>query len=532
MSLAVLAGVLALSVGVKQPAFAAAIPGAPEGWDAVDIKNPKTPGSTTVSGTGAAAVWTVTGTGDDIWGTGDQFQFAHTALPGDGGITARILSQTGGHNDGWAKTGVQLRESLDPGSLMSSWHYTSGNNMEGGFRIKAKTEPGNGTGSTGRNLSGGPIWLRNQRKGQDYQLLMSDDGVRWRLMKNFTVPIDAAKGILAGLEATQHGGTVPVVATFDNVSVSADVILPSPAGPTRAEAFPGDGRVLVTFSAVDTATGYNVYRREASQSPLAAVKLNSTATKNGWFIDDKATNGTTFVYSVRAVVKGAETLDSPEIQILPMPPIGNAGVRAYYWGTPPPASVALDGNVLTIRASGLDIWDVADRGVFVAAPVAGDYTVTTKVLEKPLAEAPNTSNNVKAGPMIREGVGASDRYAFLFATSGRGILWERRVDFRRGGPGTATNVGEGGKGNFTDAAVTYPVWLRLVKTGAVVTAQASNDGTTYAQVDKTQDFNLISPVTYAGIAMSSGNATGYGTAKFDASGGGAIQITPNAPPAP
>jgi hypothetical protein len=533
---AVLAGVLALSVGVKQPAFAAAIQGAPEGWDAVDIKNPKTPGSTTVTGTGAEAVWTVTGVGDDIWGTGDQFHFAHTTLPGDGGITARILSQTGGHNDGWAKTGVELRESLDPGSLMSSWHYTNGNNMEGGFRTVAKKEPGNGTGSTGRNLAAGPIWLRNQRKGQEYQLLISDDGVRWRLVKSQVVPIDASKPILAGLEATQHGGTVPVVATFDNVSVSADLIQPSAAGPVRAEAFPGNGRVLITFGAVDGATGYSVYRREATQPASAAVKLNSAATKNSWFIDDKAVNGTTYVYTVRGIVKGAsgnvETLDSPENQVLPMAPIGNAGFQAYYWGAPLPATITLADNVLTIRASGSDIWDVADRGVFLAAPVAGDYTLTTKVLEIPLAEAPNTSNNVKAGPMIRDGVGPSDRYAFLFATSGRGILWERRADFRRGGVGTATNVGEGGKGNFTHANVTYPVWLRLVKAGATVTAHASNDGTTFAQVDKAQDFTLITPVTYAGIAVSSGNGAGYGVAKFDASGAGAIQITPNAPPAP
>ena len=51
-------------------------------------------GSTTVnaplSGSPADMIWTVTGTGGDVWGATDPgFQFAHTTLTGDGGITAR-----------------------------------------------------------------------------------------------------------------------------------------------------------------------------------------------------------------------------------------------------------------------------------------------------------------------------------------------------------------------------------------------------------------------------------------------------------
>lgn len=163
--------------------------------------------------------------------------------------------------------------------------------------------------------------------------------------------------------------------------------------------------------------------------------------------------------------------------------------------------------------------------------MTGDYSVTTRVLEKPIAVAPHSHNNVKAGPMIREGVGPSDRYSFLFATAGRGILFEGRADFRRGGAGTASNLSDaaGGKGPYAPATVTYPVTLRLTKTGTSVAGFVSNDGTNFTQIGKPMELALV---TYAGIAMSSNSRVGYGEARFDASGAGAIQITPAAPPAP
>src|SRR5918999_259224 len=77
----------------------------PEGWQAQDIGAPEPPGKTEVEGTGAEAKWTVTGTGADIWGSADQFQFASRELPGDGGVTARLLSLEGGRADGLAKAG-------------------------------------------------------------------------------------------------------------------------------------------------------------------------------------------------------------------------------------------------------------------------------------------------------------------------------------------------------------------------------------------------------------------------------------------
>jgi hypothetical protein len=58
--------------------------------------------------------YTMTAGGEDIWGTADQFHFAYKQLSGIGSITARVVSIS--NTDPWAKAGVMIRESLEPGS--------------------------------------------------------------------------------------------------------------------------------------------------------------------------------------------------------------------------------------------------------------------------------------------------------------------------------------------------------------------------------------------------------------------------------
>ena len=126
LNLAALAGALALAAGM---ASAAPPPPAPTAAAPVGIFTGDVglsdganmgSGSITVSGTGASAVYTVTAIGEDIQGNKDRGYFAYTTLAGDGGITARVLTQTGGSTGGWMKNGVMIRQSVDPGSPMVS----------------------------------------------------------------------------------------------------------------------------------------------------------------------------------------------------------------------------------------------------------------------------------------------------------------------------------------------------------------------------------------------------------------------------
>ncbi len=75
-----------------------------------DIGSPGLAGSTTYNGT----QYTVQGSGADIWGTSDQFQFSYTPVSGPTTVIARVNSLT--NTNAWAKAGVMIRESLDPGA--------------------------------------------------------------------------------------------------------------------------------------------------------------------------------------------------------------------------------------------------------------------------------------------------------------------------------------------------------------------------------------------------------------------------------
>ena len=91
LNLAALAGALALAAGVAHaapppPAPTAAAPvGIFTGDAALSDGANMGSGSITVSGTGAAAVYTVTAIGEDIQGNKDRGYFAYTTLAGDGG---------------------------------------------------------------------------------------------------------------------------------------------------------------------------------------------------------------------------------------------------------------------------------------------------------------------------------------------------------------------------------------------------------------------------------------------------------------
>ena len=59
-------------------------------------------------------VFTIQGSGADIWYSADAFRYVFQALTGDCSITARVVNMQ--DTAGWAKAGVMIRETLDPAS--------------------------------------------------------------------------------------------------------------------------------------------------------------------------------------------------------------------------------------------------------------------------------------------------------------------------------------------------------------------------------------------------------------------------------
>jgi len=281
--------------------------------------------------------------------------------------------------------------------------------------------------------------------------------------------------------------------------------------PAFVQAFPNPGAVLVTYGNVLNATGYNIYRRDVGQTPDKAVKVNAQPINQSYYIDTGLTNGKPLLYSVKAVFQdGTEGPASADAVATPQMPILGA-FFAYEIGTVNPSSVALDNNnVLTVKASGGELWDNNDSGTFIAAPVSGDYTITVQVKAAP---AGSSSNSAKAGVMIRENLIAGERYAYLFVSQSRDpeVLYEGRKGILGGDPG---NYSQGG----TSLADTkFPIWLRLTKQDATITAFQSFDGTNFTQVGDPQDYGRTFPQTYAGLGLTALADGDYVTAQFDAS---------------
>lgn len=293
--------------------------------------------------------------------------------------------------------------------------------------------------------------------------------------------------------------------------------------PQRVTAYPGNGAVLVTYTTVPNATGYNLYRRAATETADKAVLVNQAPTTYGWVVDAGAnnaglTNGTNYLYSVKAILQdGKEGPASADVLARPQAPLAGA-LFTYDIGTMNPSTVTLspDNKVLTIKASGGELWANNDSGTFVGTAVIGDYSVSAKLLDRPQIQS-DGQIHAKAGVIIREDIAQFSRNAYVFCSNSRdpAVRYEGR-----NGPNDDQNFSDG---SGVDTDVPYPRWMKLTRSGTTITAFQSTDGTNWTQtIDGdagVQDFAYLNPVTYGGIECTALQDGTYVTANFDATYG-------------
>jgi regulation of enolase protein 1 (concanavalin A-like superfamily) len=176
-------------------------------WQALDI------GSTGAAGrsTGSNGTFTVTGSGADIWGTADAFQFAYRTMTGDGTITARVLNVD--HVDRWTKAGVMIRASL----MASSRHAMMIVSPEKGYAFQRRAADGAESAHTPGPLAAAPGWVRLQRSGNTITASVSFDGFTWSVVGIDTIALPVM--VYVGLPVTSHQQGALASAVFDNVTV-------------------------------------------------------------------------------------------------------------------------------------------------------------------------------------------------------------------------------------------------------------------------------------------------------------------------
>jgi Concanavalin A-like lectin/glucanases superfamily/PA14 domain len=166
-----------------------------------------------------AGTYTMTATGADIWGTADQFHFAYKTLTGAGSIVAKVQSVT--NTNGWAKAGVMIRETLDPGSKHAFACVTPSNGVafQGRDTADAASFSTNQTGVTA------PYWVKLERDAAgNFTVSHSADGVSWQPVTNATPhSIPMSSMVYVGLALTSHDATKTCQAVFSNVTITGTV---------------------------------------------------------------------------------------------------------------------------------------------------------------------------------------------------------------------------------------------------------------------------------------------------------------------
>jgi autotransporter-associated beta strand protein len=156
----------------------------------------------------------IKGSGADVWGTSDQFNYGYQPQTGDFAITARVVSQT--VTGPWAKAGVMIRESTNVNSKYAFVIITPTSSH--GASMQYRTTTG-GSAADAADLSGPavPYWVRVVRSGNTLTGYDSPDGGTWSPVG--TNSITMSNGVLAGLAVCANSSSALCTATFDNVSI-------------------------------------------------------------------------------------------------------------------------------------------------------------------------------------------------------------------------------------------------------------------------------------------------------------------------
>lgn len=152
----------------------------------------------------------------------------------------------------------------------------------------------------------------------------------------------------------------------------------------------------------------------------------------------------------------------------------------------------------TLSGSGADIWDSADAFQFTRQTLSGDGEIRARITSQI-----NTDPWAKAGVMIRDGSGAGATHALMTLTPGNGFSFQWR--------GTASGASNFVTGSGSNAAPNN--WVRLTRSGSLLTGYVSTDGVTWTQQGSTSI--AMSGSVLVGLAVSSHNNALLGGATFD-----------------
>ncbi|MDI1312732.1 putative Ig domain-containing protein [Prosthecobacter sp.] len=475
-----------------------------------DLGAPLAAGSTTFS----SGVYTVKGSGSDIYGTADGFHYALTQLTGDGEIRARVTSQS--NTNPWSKTGVMMREALTAGAR-HAMAFTTPAGENNGFGMVWRP-----TANAATNYAAGPAinavpnnWVRLVRSGTTISAYASANGNAWTLMSTATLT-GLTQTVYVGLAVTSSSPSALATSTFDNVQVVGALALVPPS---------------VTLSAASsTEVGPFTVQAQFSQA-VTGLTLSDFVVANAT-ASNLTGSGTSYSITLTPVATGAVTATLPANAAQNVGAAGSTASNTLSVTYTPPVVTTLQGqdigtvqlagssvynsstDTYTLRGAGEDIFFAADGFHYASTQLTGNGEIRARITTQA-----STNSWCKTGVMIRETLTAGARHAIAFTTpaaenNGFGMVSRSTVNADSdyaGGP--AVNAAPNN-------------WVRLVRTGDTLTAYASANGSAWTLIGSTTLTGLSTGV-HIGLAVTSSSPYDLGVSTFDN-----VQIIQAAPTPP
>lgn len=193
----------------------------PSPWTNSDVGGPGSPGYANYAAN--TGVWTLGGSGGDIWLNSDQFQFAYTNFTGSGSLVARVTSGaiiSDGSTNANAKAGIMFRDSPAANAPFVALVHDQSQGLQFLYRDSA----GATAGQEGADIAVNPaVWFRLVRSNNTFTAwyattISAPTPASWILIGSHTTAI--ASSADAGLAVCSHDNTRLANATFTSVAVS------------------------------------------------------------------------------------------------------------------------------------------------------------------------------------------------------------------------------------------------------------------------------------------------------------------------
>jgi endoglucanase len=298
----------------------------PYPWQTQDVGSVGIVGSANY--TYSNGVFTLTGSGSDIWGTADAFRFAYVPVTGNCTIIGRVRSVQ--NVDVWSKSGVMIRESLAANAANAFIAVTPGNGVT--WQTRSSTGANSGNSAVGGIVA--PYWIKLVRSGNTFTGYRSPDGINWTQQGTATFTMSTITYV--GLALTSHNNSSLCAATFDNVTVPAWTV--QNQGPTGLSATAiSASQINLVWNAFTNATSYNLKRSTTNGGPYAIIASGVTATN---YSDTGLAGGTMYYYVVSAIVSGSATADSVQAVATTVSPTEGSLVHRYSFSETGGTSIA------------------------------------------------------------------------------------------------------------------------------------------------------------------------------------------------